>query len=270
MKNIRLAYILTFLSECYWPSVATLFFYLQYFSFAQIATLWAIQMAATNLLEIPTGALADVVGRKIAIVLSFTTGAVILLIFPFTTAFGVFAILEIMKGLSNALYSGSMEALVYDDLKVQKKEGSYPTVASQIETVTWASWAISSVGGGYLYYLNFRSPWLIQAGMFAVGAGLALRLVEPKLDTIKVSVAKAVRQNWHGCTGDGMAIWGGVRVLGLGGKSLSKVKSLAGRKEASGGDVWRVAHQFPGGQVRGAGSGNCAHYCADCEFVHIS
>lgn len=198
MKNVRLAYWLTFLSECYWPSVAALFFYLRYFSFAQIATLWAIQMAASNLLEVPTGAFADMVGRKTAITLSFAIGAISLLIFPFTTAFGVFVGLEIIKGLANALYSGSMEALVYDGLKEEGKEQEYPKISAHLETVTWASWAISSVGGGYLYFWQFRSPWIIQGLMFVVAAVLATRLIEPRLDSIRVTVKSALRQNLKG------------------------------------------------------------------------
>lgn len=175
-----------------------LFFYLRYFDFAQIATLWAIQMAAANLLEIPTGALADVVGRKASIVASYLVGAISLLIFPFTTAFWVFVVLEILKGLSSALYSGSMEALVYDDLKGRGEESSYPEVSARIETINWTAWAISAVGGGYLYYMHFRSPWLIQGLMFVVAAVLATRLVEPRLDSIKVSVAGALKQNLQG------------------------------------------------------------------------
>lgn len=198
MKNVKLAYILTALSELYWPSVPALFFYLRYFSFAEIATLWAIQMAASNLLEIPTGALADVVGRKKTIVWSFMIGAIVLFLFPFTTSLWVFVVLEILKGLANALYSGSMEALVFDDLKERGKERQYPTVAAHIETINWVSWAISSVGGGYLYYLQYQSPWLIQGIMFVVAAILATKLIEPRLDSIKVSIKGAWKQSWRG------------------------------------------------------------------------
>lgn len=197
-NNIYLAYILTFLSECYWPSVAALFFYLHYFSFTEIATLWAIQMAASNLFEIPTGAFADIVGRKTSVILSFVIGAISLLIFPFTTAFPVFVGLEILKGLANALYSGSMEALVYDSLKESGEEKNYPKISANIETVNWACWAISSVGGGYLYYWQYQSPWLIQAGMFVMAAVIALKLVEPKLDSVRVDIKVALRQNLQG------------------------------------------------------------------------
>lgn len=198
MKNVRLAYLLTFLSECYWPSVAALFFYLRFFSFSEIATLWAIQMIATNIFEIPTGAFADVEGRKTSIILSFAVGALSLLIFPFTTAFWVFAILEIMKGLANALYSGSAEALVYDSLKEDGQEEQYAKVAANFETINWTAWAISAVGGGYLYYWHFQSPWLIQAVMFAAAAIIAALLVEPRIDSVKIIGNNAFKQNLEG------------------------------------------------------------------------
>lgn len=196
--NVRLAYILTLLSECYWPSVAALFFYLRYFSFAEIATLWAIQMAASNLLEVPTGAFADIVGRKTSIILSFTIGAASLFVFPFTTAFSVFVGLEILKGLANALYSGSMEALVYDSLKEDGRESEYPQVAANFETVNWSSWALSALGGGYLYYWQYQSPWLIQGVMFVMAAILAIVLVEPKIDSVKVKTSEMFVQNVRG------------------------------------------------------------------------
>lgn len=198
MKNIRLVYLLTFLSECYWPSVAALFFYLQLFSFSEIATLWAIQMAASNLFEIPTGAFADLVGRKTSIILSFAVGAVSLLIFPFATAFWVFVVLEVLKGLSNALYSGSAEALVYDSLKQNGAEQKYPRVAANLETVTWACWALSATLGGYLYYWHFRSPWIIQGVMYTIASAIAFLLAEPRIDSLKVPLKAAFRQNAEG------------------------------------------------------------------------
>lgn len=190
--------MLTFLGECYWPSVAALFFYLRYFSFSQIAILWAIQIATANILEVPTGAFADIVGRKKSILLSFVASAISLIIFPFTTAFWIFVILEMVKGLANALYSGSMEALVYDSLKDEGIEDSYANVAANFETVNWTAWAISAVGGGYLYYWQYQSPWIIQSIMFIVAGILAVKLIEPKIDSVKFNLANAIKQNVQG------------------------------------------------------------------------
>lgn len=197
-NNVRLAYILTFLSECYFPFTPFLFFYLRYFSFEQIAVLTAIQMAAGNIFEIPTGAFADLVGRKTSIILSFVIGAAALAVFPFVTAFWIFAILEVVKGLANALYSGSLEALVYDSLKERGHEEKYAQVAANMETASWVGYLVAAIGAGYLYSWYFRGPWLLQAGMYMVAAGSAFKLIEPRLDSIKVNVGKAIKQNLVG------------------------------------------------------------------------
>ncbi len=198
MKNIRLAYILTFLSECYFPFVPFLFFYLRYFTFEQIAILTATQMAAANILEIPTGALADLVGRRISVIVSFVLGAAALLIFPFVTAFWIFALLEVAKGAANALYSGSLEALVYDSMKERGEEATYDHVAANIETVSWMGYLIAAVSAGYLYTWYFRAPWLLQGIMYIAAAGVAWRLTEPRLDSVKVNIGKALAQNVTG------------------------------------------------------------------------
>jgi MFS family permease len=197
-NNIYLAYILTFLGECYWPSVAALFFYLRYFTFAQIATLWAIQLATANLLEIPTGAFADLVGRRTSIIISFVLSAVSLFIFPFMTSFWIFVILEVVKGLANALYSGSMEALVYDSLKQEGTQKTYPMISANFETINWTAWAISAIGGGYLYYWHYQSPWLIQGIMFVIATILGFKLIEPKIDSIKMRVSEILSQPIQG------------------------------------------------------------------------
>lgn len=197
-KNIRLAYWLTFLSEFYLPFVPFLFFYLKYFDFAQIATLTAVQMAASNILEIPTGAFADVVGRRKAIILSFVVGSVALALFPFVTAFWVFVVLEVLKGLANALYSGSMEAMVYDEMKGRGEEENYDRVASNMETIGWIGILAASLMAGYIYNWHFRAPWIIQSIQYALAVVVSWRLVEPRLDSIKVNIKEAWRQNWEG------------------------------------------------------------------------
>lgn len=138
------------------------------------------------------------VGRKVAVILSFLVGGIALFIFPFTTAFWVFAVLEVVRGLSNALYSGSLEALVYDTLKEQGREQGYGRVAGRTETTMWARWFVSAILGGYLYEWNFRAPWILQSLMYLVAALIASRLVEPRLDSVKVSMRVAIAQNLQG------------------------------------------------------------------------
>lgn len=70
-RNITTAYFLAFVSEIFFPIAIWLFFYSRFLNFTEIAILSALGGLAAILLEIPTGAFADMFGRKTAIVISY-------------------------------------------------------------------------------------------------------------------------------------------------------------------------------------------------------
>ena len=118
--------------------------------------------------------------------------------FAFTSIFWIFILLEIFKGLSNSLYSGSLEALVYDTLKEDGKESTFDKVVSNMETAAWIGLFISAIAGGFLYQYWFRSPWIIQGIIYALAALTVLKLHEPILDTKKYTLKTILTQNVSG------------------------------------------------------------------------
>lgn len=133
IKNIRffIAFRVLFNSRFYYPVFTILFldFGLSVAQFAILNAIWAATIVAA---EVPSGALADLVGRKTLLV---TTGSImvfevaILCFSPIAGSFSwftpqilftVFAINRILSGLAEASASGADEALAYDALK---KEG---------------------------------------------------------------------------------------------------------------------------------------------------
>ncbi len=196
--NIKIAYTLSFLSELYFPISAWIFYYLRFLDFKQIAIITTVQVIMGNLLEIPTGAFADIVGRKKAVFLSFFIFSLVMFSFAFTSVFWIFIILEIFKGLSNSLYSGSLESLTYDTLKEGNKESTFDKVVSNMETAAWIGLFISAIAGGFLYQYWFRSPWIIQGIIYALAALMVLKLHEPAIDTKKYSLKMIIAQNTSG------------------------------------------------------------------------
>ena len=182
-KNIGLAYLLSFLGEIYFPIAIWLFFYTRFLNFKEIALLTAIMGITSILLEIPTGVFADIFGRKISIILSFFFFAAAMFLSTFASSFWIFLIVSLLLALENALYSGSMEALVYDTLKEQGKEDTYDHVVSRLEAITWITLFLGSVIGGVLYTLDYRLPYLAQGIILTVGGVVALLLKEPVVDT---------------------------------------------------------------------------------------
>lgn len=194
-RNIKTAYYLAFVSEIFFPIAVWLFFYSRFLSFTEIALLSAIGGLASILLEVPTGAFADLFGRKTAIVISYIFFSVSMFGVAVSNTFGAFIFFGIFAALSNALYSGSLEALVYDSLKENHEEHLFEYVTSRLEALTWVGLFIGSVAGGFLYQFDFRLPYIIQGISMAVAAIVALWLHEPRIDSEKYSWSKMIAQN---------------------------------------------------------------------------
>lgn len=196
--NIKIAYALSFLSELYFPISVWLFYYLRFLDFKQIGILTAVKLVSSNLFEVPTGVFADIVGRKTSVVISFFLYGLVMFGFANVSVFWMFIVLDILKALSNAFFSGSLEALVYDSLKEENQENRYDKVVANMESVAWVGLFLSALGGGFLYYYWFRSPYTVQGVLYLLAAIVALGLKEPKIDSQKFKLSEAIKFNFVG------------------------------------------------------------------------
>lgn len=70
-KNIRLGYLLGFLRACWFWLGVWVFYYLMFTNYAGIGLLESVMIVTWILMEIPTGALSDLLGKKKALILAF-------------------------------------------------------------------------------------------------------------------------------------------------------------------------------------------------------
>ena len=94
-----------------------LFFRQQGISYFQIGILYAIREILTNLLEIPSGFLADIYGRRKSMIFSFSAYIVSFLLFTFTSGFGFFVIAMFWFACGEAFRSGTHKALILAHLR---------------------------------------------------------------------------------------------------------------------------------------------------------
>lgn len=196
--NLRAAYFFSFVSQMFFPIAIWLFFYTKYLTFKEIAIISAIGTIASILFEIPTGAFADVVGRRKAIVLSYFVFSATMVGIAFSTTFTAFLFFIILGTLGDALYSGSLEALVYDSLKENGEVSKFGLVTSRMETLTWLGLFVGSFLGGFMYQYWFRLPYLTQALVTLIAGIFAIKLVEPKIDSKKYRLSDFLVQNTQG------------------------------------------------------------------------
>jgi MFS family permease len=197
-SNLKVAYILAFLGELYFPTAIWLFFLTKYLNFKEIALISSCGYIASILFEIPTGAFADVVGRKVAIIISYFIFSVTMLFTGFSHSFFAFFILTIIGALGDALYSGSLEALVYDTLKENKEESHFEFVTSRMQTLSWIGLFVGSIIGGFLFAYWFRFPYIVQAIITCIAGLISFKLIEPKIDTKKYKLSQFITQNTQG------------------------------------------------------------------------
>ena len=132
-RNVGLDYVHTFLSNMNMQSSIWVL-YLAYcgLHLAQIGLLEGIYHATSIVCEIPSGAAADLWGRKRCMVLSNLCIAVSCVIMLFSKSFGWFAVSFAVQALGNNLNSGSEEALVYDSMKCLGQEEHYMGVYGRL------------------------------------------------------------------------------------------------------------------------------------------
>ena len=124
IPNIRryLAFKVLFNSRFYYP-VFTILFLDFGLTVAQFSLLNAVWAATIVLAEVPSGALADTIGRKRLLVFATMTMVVEVGLIAFlplgnsTLIFSIFLINRVLSGLAEAAASGADEALAYDALK---------------------------------------------------------------------------------------------------------------------------------------------------------
>lgn len=122
--NIWKMYIFKFLLSLHFIAGVLVPFYLDWgrITFTHIMILQSFFVFSTFLLEVPTGAVADYVGRKTSLACAAVATSIGALVYSSFPHFYIFLLGEFMWALGYALLSGADEALVYDSLKMMKSE----------------------------------------------------------------------------------------------------------------------------------------------------
>src|SRR3989344_1850334 len=116
-RNIRIAYLLAAMKNSWFWLGIWIFYYLRFTNYAGIGLIETILIVTLTLMEIPTGAIADLLGKKKTLILAFLFELIGGLMMAIAPNFSVLAGSVFVMCVGGALYSGTLEALVYDSLK---------------------------------------------------------------------------------------------------------------------------------------------------------
>ncbi|HYX07442.1 MAG TPA: MFS transporter [Bacteroidales bacterium] len=141
--------------------------------------LQAIYSISIVALEIPSGYLADVLGRRKTLIggtlLTFTG----FLIYTVSYGFWGFLFAEVILGIGTSLISGADSALLYDTLADFRREGEYVKYEGRIIAAGNFAESVAGILGGLLATISLRTPYYFQAGVAFIGIPAAILLTEP-------------------------------------------------------------------------------------------
>lgn len=148
-------------------------------SFTEIMLLQSISAVAVVIFEVPTGAVADMIGRKESILLYSILCGLSLFIYIWGKSFMVFAIAEITFSLGASFKSGADSAIIYDSLKHMKKENEYQRIEGKARSIGLYTLAVGSIVSSFVYEIHPYLPFIIS-GFFMLATGIiTLTFKEP-------------------------------------------------------------------------------------------
>src|SRR3954468_24943695 len=123
--------------------------------------------AGMVLFEVPTGVVADTVGRRASYLLGTVTLAAATLLYvvlwQVEAAFWAWAVVSVLLGLGFTFFSGAVEAWLVDALKATDYKGSLETVFGRAQIVGGIAMLSGSVLGGVIAQAtNLGVPFLIR------------------------------------------------------------------------------------------------------------
>ena len=163
-----------------------LFFLEKDISFLQVGIIYSIREILINILEIPSGILADAFGRKKTLISSFVFYIISFLIFYFTQTFFSFIIAIIFYAIGDAFRTGNHKAMIFEYLSIQGWKDQRTHYYGHTRSWSQFGSAISSlVAASIVFYSgNYNTIFLMSVIPYIIDV-LIVSTYPKQLDLVK-------------------------------------------------------------------------------------
>ncbi len=168
--------------------VVVIFFQSHGLSMKEVFILQAVYSIAIVVLEIPSGYLADVIGRKNSLLYGNILGFIGFSVYIFANNFWGFLVAEVVMGFGQSMISGADSALLYDTLLEAGEERRYLREEGKVAGLGNYSEALAGILGGVLAGLSLRAPFIGQALITLSAIPVAMWLYEPAIRRMEAKV----------------------------------------------------------------------------------
>ncbi len=184
-SNTHKIALITFFSSLYlYGHVGTLYLQARNLSLLQASSIWSIILAAGLIAEVPTGVVADKIGRKKSIIIALFLQLVGEIWYIFASDYFTFVLIAIVAGVGFAFSSGCIEALIYDTLPEENREDEMKKATGLRGAAYFLAFFFAPLAGSFLIQIFTIERFLFTVSLTAcsvfIALVLALTLYEPQ------------------------------------------------------------------------------------------
>ncbi|MBW1717541.1 MAG: MFS transporter [Deltaproteobacteria bacterium] len=149
-------------NQRYFEPFIILFFLQQGLSFTQIGFLIAFRELFINLMEIPSGAVADLFGRRRSMILAFVSYIISFAIFGFSQDYWYFFIAMFFFAIGEAFRTGTHKAMIFTWLRIEGRldektkvygyTRSWSKIGSAVSTVLAVAFVLMTNNYAYVFF----------------------------------------------------------------------------------------------------------------------
>jgi MFS family permease len=197
-RNIRVFYITEIARSLLFYVPIWVAYELQYITLAQLPIIEAVMLGIQLVLELPTGAFADLLGKRWTVFLGYLFFVFGGLVYVQARSFPIFLIYAFLFGFGDSLISGAKEALLYDTVKEVGKADQYAKIHSKFSMFFQIGLAVSMLIGGFLGSFSYEVAIWATVATTGISAIASLFFYEPLIDTEKFTLKRYVLQTKEG------------------------------------------------------------------------
>ena len=186
-RTERTYYLITCLYRLSWSALGptyALFLLSRGLDILHVNLVLAVYLITTCLFEVPTGAVADVFGRKVSFILSCLVRAVAFGMYFFSDTLAEFLVAEFIDAIGTTLATGAFDAWAVDGMRDDGDERPVDRLFSRAMILGQASAIIGGLGAAQLAERDLALPWLVGTSGFllcAVAGALLMRERRPAM-----------------------------------------------------------------------------------------
>ncbi|WP_435197317.1 MFS transporter [Natronomonas sp. EA1] len=157
------------------------------FGLAFIGLAYAVYAVAKLVVEVPTGYLGDLLGRRASLALGSVIRALVIGGYPFIPNEALYLWVHVLWAVGRAFRSGTQNAWLYEILQARFDESEFARIESRGNTLKLVTDAGTALAGGALYTIDPALPFVATAAIALTGVPLLATF--PSIDRLRDSEA---------------------------------------------------------------------------------